>query len=79
MNFHRGGDGKPRGFGFGGFSLQKKPEGRGGGTESQMEALGLGMRPGSAPQRGYGFNIGKRRVKSEEEYVCVIHVWAKKN
>ena len=76
--FHKGGDGKPRGFGFGGFSLQKK---RSGGSmepqASQTGHAGLGMIPGmSGPQAsgargGYGhahhLNLGKRRVRSEEE------------
>ncbi|XP_071102473.1 ATP-dependent RNA helicase DDX42-like [Haliotis cracherodii] len=70
--FHKGGDGKPRGFGFGGFALGKKEDG------GQPKALsGFAGVPGMAgnsstymPGRtlGYHMNLGKKRVKSEEEY-----------
>ncbi|XP_029638136.1 ATP-dependent RNA helicase DDX42 isoform X1 [Octopus sinensis] len=70
LKFNKGGDGRPRGFGFQGFAINKKPAEpqnvKPPGTET------LGFTPGSTlfPGRSYGFhtNIGKKRVKSEEEY-----------
>lgn len=69
LKFNKGGDGRPRGFGFQGFAINKKPAEpqnvKPPGTET------LGFTPGSTlfPGRSYGFhtNIGKKRVKSEEE------------
>lgn len=61
--FHKGGDGKPRGFGFGGFNIQRK------GTSIETHMAQMGFTP-SMGGRGYGptTSIGKKRVKSEEEY-----------
>ena len=78
--FNPGGTGRPRGFGFGGFSIGSgsgaggaAPMGAGGprksiGVETQMAQMGYGGVAGMAG-RSYGghLNIGKRRVKSEEE------------
>ncbi len=63
MSFNKGGDGRPRGFGFGGFSIPRK----GGASDVQM---GYGITTGVGG-RNYGVssNLGKKRVKSEEEYV----------
>ena len=60
--FHKGGDGKPRGFGFGGFNIQRK----GTSIETHMAQMGF---TGAMGGRGYGpsTSIGKKRVKSEEE------------
>lgn len=72
------GGGKPRGFGFGGFSIGSSSGSsssapfrkKGTGIETQMAQVGYGMGAGMAG-RSYGghMNIGKRRVKSEEELV----------
>lgn len=70
LKFNKGGDGRPRGFGFQGFAINKKPA-----EPSNVKPPGtdtLGFAPGSTlfPGRSYNFstNIGKKRVKSEEEY-----------
>lgn len=62
--FHKGGDGKPKGFGFSGFAIEKKAE----------EYPGLGGVSGSSkfmPGRSFGYhtNIGKKRARNEDEYV----------
>ncbi|KAK3108954.1 hypothetical protein FSP39_019665 [Pinctada imbricata] len=67
--FHKGGDGKPRGFGFSGFALKK---------ESEPPPSGLSGMPGSGggagskfmPGRSFGYhtNIGKKRARNEDEY-----------
>ena len=61
--FHKGGDGKPRGFGFSGFSIHRK----GTSIETHMAQMGYNI-PGLGG-RGYGSStaLGKKRVKSEEE------------
>lgn len=62
----KGGDGKTKGFGFGGFSIQPKRTG----PETQLAQMGYGM-PGGVVMRshsGSSSGIGKRRVRSEEEY-----------
>ncbi|XP_076460295.1 ATP-dependent RNA helicase DDX42-like [Babylonia areolata] len=83
--FHRGGDGKAKGFGFEGFGFVKSSQSSGSSSSSQASqpltpasgfaAMSMGM--GStgtykfgAPGRtlGYHTNLGKRRVRSEEEY-----------
>lgn len=61
----KGGDGKTKGFGFGGFSIQPKRTG----PETQLAQMGYGM-PGGVVMRshtGSSSGIGKRRVRSEEE------------
>lgn len=76
--YHKGGDGKPKGFGFGGFALKQT-----GGSSSQSQPLtpasgfaAMAMGMGSTSNRyappgrtlGYHTSLGKRRVRSEEEY-----------
>jgi len=58
--FHKGGDGKSRGFGFSGFAIAP----RGTAPETHFAQIGLGM---SAATRGGPLQYGKKRVKSEEE------------
>uniref|UniRef100_A0A069DW43 RNA helicase n=1 Tax=Panstrongylus megistus TaxID=65343 RepID=A0A069DW43_9HEMI len=72
MSYHRGGDGKPRGFGFGGFQLMSKSE----------RAAALPPPPSAAlSKQGYStmtsitenalsasWGIPKKRSKTEEEY-----------
>ena len=55
--FHKGGDGNPKGFGFGGFSINRS---EGGGSSKK-----------SMPGRtfGYHLNIGRKRINDEDEYV----------
>lgn len=60
--YHKGGDGQPKGFGFGGFAIQPKRTG----PETQMAQAGYGLM-GPGRTQGYSSHIGKRRVKSEEE------------
>lgn len=81
--YHKGGDGKPRGFGFSGFSfvpasgssgtttnampppsnISKNIVPRRTGPETQLAQVGYGV-----TNRSYGSsNIGKRRIRSEEE------------
>lgn len=54
--FHKGGDGNPKGFGFGGFSINRS---EGGGSSKK-----------SMPGRtfGYHLNIGRKRVNDEDDY-----------
>ena len=70
--FHKGGGGKPKGFGFGGFSMGGRTR------EEKDEKPGLGASsltgPGTTgnkflPGRSFGYstNIGKRRAKNEDE------------
>ncbi|XP_064613626.1 ATP-dependent RNA helicase DDX42-like [Liolophura sinensis] len=80
--FHRGGDGKPRGIGFSGFVIGSKkseppptgpPVGPPKGKQSGTAGLGMmesSSRSGFMPGRslGYHTNLGKRRVRSEEQY-----------
>ena len=62
--FHKGGDGKPKGFGFSGFALKK-----------EEPSSGLAGMPGSGsgakfmPGRSFGYhtNIGKKRARNEDE------------
>ena len=71
--FNKGGNGQPKGFGFGGFAIQPKRPG----PESQLAQMGYGMMgshgmlggQSGTSKGGYTSNIGKRRVKSEEEWV----------
>lgn len=67
--YNRGGDGKAKGFGFGGFSIHPKRTG----PETQLAQMGYGM-PGGIVGRSHSSStgIGKRRVRSEEEcgYFC---------
>lgn len=79
--FHRGGDGKPRGLGFSGFVIGSKksdppptgpPVGPPKGKQSGTAGLGMmesSSRSGFMPGRslGYHTNLGKRRVRSEEQ------------
>lgn len=83
--YHKGGDGKPKGFGFEGFGFVKagsSSSGSSGSGSSSSQSQGLtpasgfaAMSMGSssfrfgAPGRttGYHTNLGKRRVRSEEE------------
>ena len=75
--YNRGKDGQPKGFGFGGFSMKSasssstsnNPLRKGTSVETHLAQIGFGMPGSMAPSRGYGggSNIGKRRVKSEEE------------
>ncbi|KAL1137792.1 hypothetical protein AAG570_009488 [Ranatra chinensis] len=72
MSYHRGGDGKPRGFGFGGFQMMSRAE----------RAAALPPPPNSAfSKQGYStmtaitenalsatWGIPKKRSKTEEEY-----------
>ncbi|KAK9501901.1 hypothetical protein O3M35_012537 [Rhynocoris fuscipes] len=72
MSYHRGGDGKPKGFGFGGFQLMSKSE----------RAAALPPPPSAAlSKQGYStmtsitenalsasWGIPKKRSKTEEEY-----------
>lgn len=84
--FHKGGDGKPKGFGFGGFAIKSTTSSGGGSGSSAaasqpltpasgFAAMSMGMSGSGgyrygAPGRtvGYHTNLGKRRVRSEEEY-----------
>ncbi|XP_013391796.1 ATP-dependent RNA helicase DDX42 isoform X2 [Lingula anatina] len=61
MSFNRGNDGKPRGFGFSGFSV---------GNKKALENPGFSLNFGGAASRafGHGTKIGRRRIKSEEDY-----------
>lgn len=70
--FSRGGEGKPKGFGFGGFSIQPKRTG----PETQLAQMGYGM-PGGMAGRSHSSStgIGKRRVRSEEEYVLFDYIY----
>ena len=68
MEYNKGDNGQPRGFGFGGFTM--KPTGsvpRRTGPETQLAQMGWGM-PG---RYGTSTGIGKRRAKDEEEYVTL--------
>ena len=73
--YNRGKDGQPKGFGFGGFSVKSSasssnnPVRKGTSVETHLAQIGFGMPGSMAPARGFGgiSNIGKRRVKSEEE------------
>lgn len=51
--YHKGGDGNPRGFGFGGFSINKSE----GGGKKHMPGRSF----------GYHLNIGRKRVNDEDE------------
>lgn len=72
--FHKGGDGKPRGFGFGGFSLGKKQE------QSTTHSLSAMPPPTMVNKHGYTglqaitqtaldatYGIPRKRPKTEEE------------
>ena len=64
--FHKGGDGKPRGIGFGGFSM---PKTKGPGNQlEEMNFTGTGSAGFAGRTIGGHMNIGKKRVRSEEEY-----------
>ena len=72
--FHKGGNGKPKGFGFEGFTLSKKPEDPELKTPSGfagvpgMAGNAASLFPGRASYgHTYSNSIGKRRVRSEEE------------
>lgn len=69
--FHKGGDGKPKGFGFGGFTLKttQPPTTQPLTPASGFAAMSMGMNRFVAPGRtlGYHTNLGKKRVRSEEE------------
>ncbi|KAK2174591.1 hypothetical protein NP493_790g01048 [Ridgeia piscesae] len=65
--YNRGGGSsdRPRGFGFTGFALPSSKAG----PEAQLAKMGFGMVGGiGMHSRGYGTGLGKRRIKSEEEY-----------
>merc|ERR1711976_239776 len=72
--FNPGGGGQPRGFGFGGFSIGSGAGPRAGGprksvgVETQLAQMGYGVAGMAGRSYGGHLNIGKRRVKSEEEY-----------
>lgn len=64
--YHKGGEGKSKGFGFQSFSLgTKKPESSSSGMEGVVGPSNF------MPGRlfGYTTNIGKKRVRNEDEYV----------
>lgn len=74
--FHKGGDGKPRGFGFGGFSLatkkQETPLGESALAEAQPKLpvnrqgyVGLQAITQNAVDASYGYP--RKRPKTEEE------------
>ena len=72
--FNPGGTGRPRGFGFGGFSISSGSGGPGAGgprksvgVETQLAQMGYGVAGMAGRSYGSHLNIGKRRVKSEEE------------
>jgi hypothetical protein len=56
--FHKGGDGRAKGFGFSGFSIAP----RGTGPESQLPDAAM-----TAATRAVSMHYGKKRVKDEEE------------
>ncbi|CAL1266623.1 unnamed protein product [Larinioides sclopetarius] len=73
--FHKGGDGKPRGFGFGGFSLGSKKQDNSGHSLSAMPPPNMVNKHGytglqaitqNALDATYG--IPRKRPKTEEEY-----------
>ncbi|XP_060066289.1 ATP-dependent RNA helicase DDX42-like [Ylistrum balloti] len=70
--FHKGGDGKPRGFGFSGFALGNKKADE---PDPSKPVSGMAGMPSNAGGRfmpgrsfGYSTNIGKRRARNEDEY-----------
>lgn len=68
--FHKGGDGKPRGFGFGGFAIaQKKPDSN---VPSGITKHGYtAMNTISQNAMAATYGMPRKRPKNEEEYVAI--------
>ncbi len=77
MSYNKGGDGKPRGFGFGGFQMSKR----------EQRAAAIPPPPSSnVSKHGYstmsaitqnamvasGWGAPKKRAKTEDEYVSLL-------
>jgi len=59
---------KQKGFGYGGFAI--KPKGIG--LETQLAQMGYGLPSMSGRSHSNVLHIGKKRVRSEDEYVFVL-------
>jgi len=59
---------KQKGFGYGGFAIKPK----GVGLETQLAQMGYGLPSMSGRSHSIVLHIGKKRVRSEDEWVLLV-------